>query len=103
MDAQRGIKLSLGGPCLDGDRQTLSDFSGVGTDHVAQLFDRLDAVTLEQCRTVVDRWFARENLQVTAIGVADEVRDLLAGYGPVTEVPIAEPGFAPGGAASGSR
>lgn len=70
-------------------------FHGVDRSLVDDLFARLDAVTLEDCRRAVDRWFSRENLQFTAIGVAAEVSDVMAAYGPVTVRENAAPGFDP--------
>lgn len=35
MNADRGIELSLGRAAVERNRQTLNNFSGIGTDHVA--------------------------------------------------------------------
>jgi zinc protease len=59
-------------------------FHAIGREWVDDIFAEIDAVTLEDCRAAVDRWFTDENLQITAIGVASEVEETLARYGPVT-------------------
>jgi predicted Zn-dependent peptidase len=78
-------------------------FHGIERSLVDDLFANIDAVTLEDCRAVVDRWFSRENLQITAIGVASEVKEILAGYGPLTVRENSDPGFAPAPAGEQSR
>jgi predicted Zn-dependent peptidase len=76
-------------------------FYGVDRSFVDDLFARVDAVTLEDCRQVIERFFGREDLVFTAIGVADEVKKILEKYGPVTIRENSAPGF--GMVASGSR
>lgn len=70
-------------------------FHGIGRDHVDALFERIDAVSLEDCDAAIERWFTRENLQFTVVGVADEIREVLADYGEVTVRENSDPGFAP--------
>jgi predicted Zn-dependent peptidase len=68
-------------------------FHGIGREWVDDIFAEINAVTLEDCRAAVDRWFVDENLQITAVGVASEIRDTLAGYGPVTVRENSDDGF----------
>lgn len=68
-------------------------FYGIDRSHVDDLFDEIDAVTLEDCRAAVERWFGRDKLCVTAIGVASEVRETLADFGPVTVRENSDPGY----------
>jgi predicted Zn-dependent peptidase len=70
-------------------------FYGVSREELDDLFERIDAVTLEDCRDAIDRWFSKENLVMTAVGVADEVSDILADYGDLTVRENDDPGFAP--------
>jgi len=60
------------------------EFYGLGRETVDGLFAAIDAVTLEDCRRVIDERFERENLVFTCIGVADQVSEILASYGPLS-------------------
>lgn len=84
------------------DYETASDLAGVistlgfyGIDRstVDGLFSEVDAVTLEDCRRVAGRWFHRDALVFTTIGVASEVKEILAGYGPLTVRENGDAGF----------
>lgn len=68
-------------------------FYGIGREQVDGLFDAIDAVTLEDCRSAIDRWFAADQLRFTAIGVASEIQDTMAAFGPVTIRENSAPGF----------
>jgi predicted Zn-dependent peptidase len=68
-------------------------FYGRDRSFVDGLFEAIDAVDLKACRAAIDRWFTRENLVVTAIGKADEVKDVLDDYGPLTVRENDAPGF----------
>jgi len=68
-------------------------FHGIGREWVDDIFAEIDAVTIEDCRAAVDQWFVDENLQITAVGVASEIEDILAKYGPVTVRENADDGF----------
>ena len=70
-------------------------FHGIDRSLVDGLFERIDAVTLDDCQAVIERWFSRENLRITAIGVASEVEEILAAYGPVIRRENADVGFDP--------
>ncbi len=66
---------------------------GIDRTHVDQLFEQIDAVTLDDCREVVERWFKSGDLTVTVIGVAGEITDTMAAYGKVTVRENSDPGF----------
>jgi predicted Zn-dependent peptidase len=70
---------------------------------VDDLFERIDAVTLDDCRAVVEQWFSRENLQITAIGVAEDVKEVLGTYGPLTIRENSDVGFGPVASGEQSR
>jgi predicted Zn-dependent peptidase len=78
-------------------------FHGIDRALIDDLFERIDAVTLDDCRAATERWFRRENLQITAIGVAAEVEETLAAYGPLTKRDNADVGFDPAPPAEQSR
>jgi predicted Zn-dependent peptidase len=68
---------------------------GLGRGHVDGFFDAVDAVSLEDCRRAVERWFPRRDLVFTCIAPAAQVRDVLAAYGDLQVRPNAAAGFAP--------
>jgi predicted Zn-dependent peptidase len=78
-------------------------FRGVDRGHIDTLFDQIDAVTLDDCDAAIARWFRRDSLQITAIGVAGEVESILAGYGPVRIRENSDPGFDPPAGSDESR
>lgn len=69
------------------------EFYDLGRTHVDDLFAMIDAVTLDDCRRVVATYFGRENLRFTCIGVASEVKDILAAYGGLTVRENSDVGF----------
>jgi predicted Zn-dependent peptidase len=70
-------------------------FYGIDRSQIDDLFDRIEAVTPADCQRAIDRWFSEDDLRFTAIGVADEIRESLEEYGPVTVRENSDPGFAP--------
>lgn len=78
-------------------------FHGISRAWVDDIFAEIDAVTLEDCRAAVDHWFVDQNLQITAVGVASEIQDTLANYGPVTVRENSDHGFAASPASGQSR
>ena len=74
-------------------------FYGVDRSRLDTLFEQVDAVDEAACKAAIAKYFGKENLVITAIGVADEVRDILSAYGKLTERENSDPGFsAPVGA-----
>jgi len=66
---------------------------GLGRGSIDGLFDRIDAVTLADCRDAVAKWFPADDLAFTCIGVASEVREALSAYGKVRVRENSDPGF----------
>jgi predicted Zn-dependent peptidase len=71
-------------------------FYGLGPEDVDGFADRVAAVDGAGARRVVDRSFpAARDLAIVLIGDAAAIRGQVAKYGPVTEMKIADPRFAP--------
>lgn len=70
--------------------------AGLGPELIDRLFQRLDALTLEQVNRVIEERFPREALCWVIIGRARELREVAAELGEVVEVELAQPGFGPG-------
>ena len=67
---------------------------GLGTDYIDGYGDALTAVTVESIAEVVGEVYpAREDLVFVILGDAEQVRDGVAKYGPVTEMSVTEPSF----------
>jgi len=69
------------------------EFYGLDESYLSDMFSAIDAVNLDDCRRVVDKWFGRENLVFTCIGVAPEVEEILRNYGELTVRDNDEAGF----------
>jgi len=54
---------------------------GLGPEFVDRRFDALDRVSLDDCKAAIAKWYPKDNLSFTCIGVASEVKDVLAKYG----------------------
>ena len=68
---------------------------GLGRDEVDQLFQRIDAVTLEQANAVARKYYRTENLTFVLLGNAAKIRESAAKYGPkVVERSVKQPGWA---------
>ena len=69
---------------------------GLGRDDVDQFAARVAAVDEAAARTVIERTFpASGDLAMVLIGDAARIRDEVRKYGPVTEMKITDPRFAP--------
>jgi zinc protease len=72
------------------------EFYGLGDEEVNQLEARLDAVTPETARQVIQKHFPAENLVFVLIGNASEIAPSVKKYAANQDArPIAEPGFWP--------
>ncbi len=71
------------------------EFDGLSRDVVNRFFERLDALTPGEVNRVIRERFPSEPLLWVVIGRAEVVRELAAKAGPVTEIPLAAPGFGP--------
>jgi zinc protease len=72
------------------------EFYGLGDDEVNQLEARLDAVTPEVARQVIQKHFPAENLTFVVIGQASSIGPALKKYAANEDTrPISDPGFWP--------
>lgn len=70
------------------------EFFGLGSDEIDRYLERVDAVTADDVRRVVQSHFPLESLSLTLIGKADEIGSQVQKYAPeVKRRGIAEPGF----------
>lgn len=71
-------------------------FHDLGREWIDEYAERAGDVTIEDARRVIDSVYPRrENLVFVLIGKADEIRDVAAKYGPVTEMKITDRHFRP--------
>ena len=68
-------------------------FYGVDRSRVDDLFRRIDGVTPEDCRRVIDAYFRRDHLVFAAVGVRDSVAGVLESYGELKVRENSDPGF----------
>jgi predicted Zn-dependent peptidase len=67
---------------------------GLGAGYIEGYGAELQRVTLEQMQTVIETAFpSPDSLAIVVVGDAGELRDSLAAYGPITEMPLLEPHF----------
>lgn len=77
-------------------RIVFNEFYGLGDDEVNQLEARVDAVTPEIARQVIQKHFPLENLVFVLIGKASAIGPAVKKYAEKTDArPISEPGFWP--------
>lgn len=53
----------------------------------------VDAMTIENAKEIITKYFPKENLQFVIIGKADEIRNIVSKYGAVKEKNIEEDGY----------
>ncbi|MGA7617357.1 MAG: pitrilysin family protein [Thermoanaerobaculia bacterium] len=71
-------------------------FYGLDRSDVDEYAARVNAVTTEGIRKVIDRVYpTTDNLTFVFIGKASAIRDVVKKYGPVEEMKITDPGFRP--------
>ncbi|HEX5650634.1 MAG TPA: insulinase family protein, partial [Steroidobacteraceae bacterium] len=69
---------------------------GLGPEDVDQYADRIAAADSTAVRDAIDKSFPNPNdLAIVLIGDASKIRDQVGKYGPVTEMKITDPQFAP--------
>lgn len=77
-------------------RIVANEFYGLNDDEVNQLEARLDAVTPEIARRIIEKHFPLDNLVFVLIGKASEIRPAVKKYaGQMDERSISDPGFWP--------
>jgi len=70
------------------------EFYGVGRSYIDDFAKDIQAVDLQRVRAVIDDVYpGTDNLVLVLIGNAAAIRDQMAKYGPVTEMPITAPQF----------
>jgi len=85
-------------------RIALDEFYGLGDEEVNQLEARIDAVTPEIARRVIEKHFPMDNLVFVLIGKASEIRPAVKKYaGQMDERSINDPGFWPPPSASATK
>jgi zinc protease len=72
------------------------EFYNLGSSYIDDYAAMLRAVTLQDARNVIDAAYpSADDLTIVLIGDAGNIRDAARQYGPVTEMPITQPAFAP--------
>jgi predicted Zn-dependent peptidase len=72
------------------------EFYGLDRSYIEQRASSLAAVSLDDARKIVQQQFpTADNLTLVVIGNAAAIRDGLRKYGPVTEMKLSDPTFAP--------
>jgi len=67
---------------------------GLGRDDVDHLFERVDAVTLQQANEAVRKYFAPKSITFVLLGDAAQIRDVSTRWAPkVWEISISHPGY----------
>lgn len=70
------------------------EFFGLDDDEVNQLYPRIDKVTVQDARRIIERYFPSEDFVFTVIGNAGAIRDKLAKYASTIETKsISDAGF----------
>ncbi len=73
------------------------EFYGLGSDYIDGYGDAISAVTPESVAAVIDAVYPKEgDLVFVLLGDAEQIRESVQKYGPVTEHSITEPSFAIG-------
>jgi predicted Zn-dependent peptidase len=70
------------------------DFFGLDESEVNNYFARLDAISLEDTRRIIDRYYPLDDLVFVLIGKAAEIRSKVQKYAvSIDQRPISKPGF----------
>lgn len=77
-------------------RIAVNEFYGLDDNEINQLEARIDAVTLDSARQIIEKHFPKENMVFVLIGKAAEIRPAVKKYADqIDERKISEPGFWP--------
>lgn len=72
------------------------EFYGHGPERISGYGDAVKATTLEDARRIIDSLYPqRDEMVLVLIGDADQIRDVAALYGEVTEMSLTDPSFLP--------
>ncbi len=63
---------------------------GLGKDYLPTYLDRISQVTAAQIRNAAMKYINSENMLIVVVSKADDVRESLKRFGPVTEIDLAE-------------
>jgi zinc protease len=63
---------------------------GLGKDYLAGYLDRIGKVTATDVRSVAQKYIDPKNLLIVVVGKADDVREMLKQFGPVTEIELSD-------------
>lgn len=66
---------------------------GFGAEQIDTFSQKVDSLTVEQAKALIDQHFPRDKLQMVLIGKAEAIRSIAAKYGDVTELDIKADGF----------
>lgn len=69
---------------------TTVELYGLGKDYLPTYLDRISKVTATQIRDVAQKYIDTKNMLIVVVGKADEVREGLKQFGPVTELEISD-------------
>jgi len=73
-----------------------NEFYGLDDNEINQLEARIDAVTLESAKQIIEKHFPRENIVFVLIGKASEIAPAVKKYADKQDArKISEPGFWP--------
>jgi predicted Zn-dependent peptidase len=76
------------------DWLTQLEFYGLDASYINNYFAKIDAMTRDDARRIIQRYFPLENLVFVLIGKTDEIKDVVKKYAPTMEVKaITDPGF----------
>jgi predicted Zn-dependent peptidase len=68
-------------------------FYGLDDSYINDFENNVNEMTIEKSKDIIAKYFPKENLQFVLVGKADEIRDIVAKYGEVTEKNITDDGF----------
>ena len=63
-------------------------------DYINTFEQQVNSLTVEKTKSLVDKYFPKENLQFVVVGKASEIQEKLSKYGEVSTVNIEDAGFA---------
>jgi zinc protease len=70
------------------------DVEGLGPDEIGNMFQRLDAVTVDQANDALKSYFQTSGLTFILLGDAEKILPVVKKYAPtIEEISIKKPGF----------
>jgi predicted Zn-dependent peptidase len=68
-------------------------FYGLEDSYINDFEKNIDAMTVEDAKNIIAKYFPKENLQFVLIGKASEIKDKVSKYGKITEKSIEEDSY----------